>query len=134
MYNIIPFIQLHSISVFDISAIKHTENIIPLKEHNFNSTDNNVTNINSTTQPNETNNQFTSETQENQHFEFQYSICAKKILDTIKSSKHPLGCSMCELSACLRQHEQIDPELFRSELDKLIDMKIVQYVSNTPPR
>ncbi|CAH8586627.1 unnamed protein product [Schistosoma rodhaini] len=105
-----------------------------LKEHNINSADSDVIVTNLNIQTNATHDEVTSETINNENLIFQYSVYAKKILEVIKSSKHPSGCSMCELAAYFRNHEQIDLQLLQSEIDNLINMKILHYVNNSPPR
>ncbi|VDO72505.1 unnamed protein product [Schistosoma mattheei] len=114
-------------------SIADTEKDVLLKELNINSTDNDITPPN-LIQTNATHDNVTSEIINNENLIPQYSVCAKKILEVIKSSKHPSGCSMCELSAYFRNHEQIDPQLIQYEIDKLVNTKIVQYVNDSPPR
>ncbi|CAH8853071.1 unnamed protein product [Trichobilharzia szidati] len=80
------------------------------------------------------NNVTTSETKNNQRIILDDSSLQKKIVEVIRSSKHPLGCSMCELSACIRTDKPTDPELLLSELNRLIDQKIVHCVTDSPGR
>ncbi|CAH8583930.1 unnamed protein product [Schistosoma margrebowiei] len=110
-----------------------TEKDVLLKELNINSTDSDIT-LPNLIQTNATHDNVTSEIINNENLIPQYSVCAKKILEVIRSSKHPSGCSMCELSAYFRNNEQIDPQLIQYEIDKLINTKIVQYVNDSPPR
>ncbi|CAH8564905.1 unnamed protein product [Heterobilharzia americana] len=81
-----------------------------------------------------TTHEVTCQIMNNQHLVSEDPVLQKKIIDVIKSSKNPQGCSMCELSACLRSQEPTDPHLLLSELNKLMDKKLVQYATDSRGR
>ncbi|KAH8872378.1 Crossover junction endonuclease MUS81 [Schistosoma japonicum] len=110
------------------------EKEVPLKELNIILTNNDVSSPDSIVLQTNSTDRVNFETTNGQNSVFQYSDWARKILDVIKSSKHPLGCSMCELSTYFRNHDLTDPQLLQSELNKLVDMKIVQYITDSPAR
>ncbi|KAK4470870.1 hypothetical protein MN116_006384 [Schistosoma mekongi] len=115
-------------------SLLKTETEVPLKELNINLTNNDVSSPNSIVLLTNPTDRVTFATTTGQNSASQYSDWARKILDVIKSSKHPLGCSMCELSTYFRNHDLTDPQLLQSELNKLVDMKIVQYITDSPAR